>query len=91
MKGEARNTLMFQAGSLVGIKVRQQTHTQLVDDALDAFTKAEQKIVSAIGTIQEQINTEQEVIKAAEKRADEAGVSKDKLSRVLDRLKSLTA
>lgn len=89
MKADNRTSLLTQAGALVGIKVR--THTELVDDALDAFTKAEQKMESAITTINQQIADEQKAIAEAQSRVEAAAGSKDKLSRVLDRVRALTA
>lgn len=84
-----RDSLLTQAGALVGIKVR--THTELVDDALDAFTKAEQKMESATTTINQQIQAEEVAIQEARERQQAAVGSKDKLSRVLDRVRALTA
>lgn len=66
-------------------------HQALVADALDAFTKAEQKMQGAIELIDNQIADEQAAIVEAQKRVEEAGNSKAKLSRVLDRVKALTA
>jgi hypothetical protein len=66
------------------------TNDQLVNDALDAFTKAEEKMNNAITLIEENVKAEQEEIKAAEKRIADADASKARLTRVIDRLKALT-
>lgn len=66
-------------------------HTQLVDSALEAFSKAETQMGDAINQIQLQIDDEQRAIQEAQKRVEEAGQSKDKLTRVLDRVRAFTA
>ena len=87
-----RDSILTQAGKIVGIKVRvTHNHEALVDDALDAFTKAEIKMESAIRTISDQINAEEIAIQEARERQQAAVGSKDKLSRVLDRVRALTA
>lgn len=83
-------SILSMAGQLVGIKVRGATNDQLVNEALDAFTKAEEKMNNAINLIEENVKAEQEEIKAAEKRIEQAGASKARLTRVIDRLKALT-
>lgn len=84
-------SFLTKAGELVGFKVRGLSHTELVDDALDAFTKAEAKMTTAIKTIDSQISEEEKEIQEAQKRITAAAQSKDKLTRVLDRVKALTA
>lgn len=66
------------------------SNDQLVNEALEAFTKAEDKMNSAISLIDQNVKEEQEAIKAAELRITEAGASKARLTRVIDRLKALT-
>lgn len=85
------NNIFITAGKFVGIKSKFLDHTKLVDDALDAFTKAEQKMESAIDQIDELILIEKVAIEEANKRVEDAGSSKDKLTRVLDRVRALTA
>lgn len=67
------------------------SHEDLVTDALDAFTKAELKMETAIRTISDQITAEEIAIQEARERQQAATSSKDKLSRVLDRVRALTA
>lgn len=66
------------------------SNEQLVDEALDAFTKAEDKMNNAITLIDQNVKEEQEAIKAAEQRISQADASKARLTRVIDRLKALT-
>lgn len=66
-------------------------HEDLVTDALDAFSKAEIKMESAIRKISDQINDDEIAIQEARERQEAALGSKDKLSRVLDRVRALTA
>ena len=82
---------LVAAGKFVGVVKNPVNHEALVDDALDAFTKAEKKMENAIIQIDAQIAEEQLAIVEAQKRVDAAGNSKDKLSRVIDRIKALTA
>lgn len=89
-RNEPTVSLLTQAGKLVGIKVRGQTNDQLVNDALEAFTKAEEKMNSAITLIDQNVKAEEQAIKDAEQRINEAGESKARLTRVIDRLKALT-
>lgn len=67
------------------------SHEDLVTDALDAFSKAEIKMESAIRKISDQINDDEIAIQEARERQEAALGSKDKLSRVLDRVRALTA
>lgn len=67
------------------------THVELVDNALDAFTKAEEQMNSAIDQIQAQIDDEEKEIAIRQGKILGANASKDRLSRVLDRVKALTA
>lgn len=66
------------------------TNDQLVNDALDSFNKAEEKMNNAIAAIDANVKEEQEVIKAAEQRIEQAGSAKARLTRIIDRLKALT-
>lgn len=86
-----RDSLFTQAGKIVGIKVRTHNHEALVSEALDAFTKAEQKMKDSINLINDQINAEEIAIQEARERQQAAVGSKDKLTRVLDRIKAFTA
>lgn len=86
-----RDSLIMQAGKIVGIKVRGQGHEELVAEALDAFTKAEEKMVGTIQLIDAQIADEEKAIKEAQDRVEAANGSKAKVNRVLDRLKAFTA
>lgn len=87
-----RDSLFMQAGKIVGIKVRTtRDHEALVTDALDAFTKAEKKMEDSINLINEQIAEEAKIAREAEERMQSAKGSKDKLTRVLDRIKAFTA
>ena len=67
------------------------SHTELVDNALEAFTKAEAQMGEAISKIDADITAEQQAIVEANARIAAAGASKDRLARVLDRVKALTA
>lgn len=87
-----RDSLFTQAGKIVGIKVRvTHNHEALVSEALDAFTKAEQKMEDSINLINDQIAEEAKIAREAEERMQSAKGSKDKLTRVLDRIKAFTA
>ena len=86
-----RDSLFTQAGKIVGIKVRTHNHEALVSEALDAFTKAEQKMEYSINLINDQIAEEEKIAREAEERMQSAKGSKDKLTRVLDRIKAFTA
>lgn len=66
-------------------------HAKLVDNALSAFTKAEQGVQDAITQIDADIEKEQQEIRDAEFRIEQAGESRNRLSRVLDRVKAFTA
>lgn len=83
-------SLLTKAGNLVGIKVRGMSPDQLVEDALASFQKAEDKMNNAIAQINDNVKVEQEAIKAAEQRIQQADASKARLTRVIDRLKALT-
>jgi len=78
------NAARFAIGSKKG-------HADLVDDALQAFTAAEAKMEGAINQINEEISAEAKIAREAQERMESAKGSKDKLTRVLDRLKALTA
>lgn len=67
------------------------SHTELVDSALDAFTKAEKQMTNAIEQIQCHIDDEEKEIATRQGKILAAGDSKDRLTRVLDRVKALTA
>lgn len=81
---------LVAAGKFVGV-VKTTDHEALVNDALDAFTKAEQKMEGAIAQIDAQIAEEQKAITEAQQRVTAAGNSKEKLSRVIERIKAFTA
>lgn len=66
------------------------TNDQLVNDALESFNKAEEKMNNAIAAIDANVKEEKEAIKAAEQRIEQAGSAKSRLTRVIDRLKALT-
>lgn len=70
---------------------RKPSHEALVESALEAFTKAETQMGDAINQIQLQIDDEQRAIEEAQQRVEAAGKSKDKLNRVLDRVRAFTA
>jgi hypothetical protein len=79
-------------GTVLGLFTKTKvSHTQLVDNALEAFTKAETQMGEAINLIEQDIQAEQEAIQEAQRRITDAAQSKDRLSRVLDRVKALTA
>lgn len=67
------------------------SHEAIVNEALAAFTKAETQMDDAIKQIDADIETEKQAIKDAEKRIADAGGSKDRLTRVLDRVRAFTA
>lgn len=85
-----RDSLLAQAGKIVGISVSVD-HDKLVTEALDAFTKAEQKMEGAIAQIDSDIAAKEKEVAKIQGSIQNAGVSKDKLSRVLDRIKAFTA
>jgi len=66
-------------------------HEDLVSDALDAFTKAEAKMDSAIIKIEASIVAQEAEVAKVQGQILAANESKDKLSRVLDRVRALTA
>lgn len=74
----------------LGFGPKKKTHGELVESALSAFTKAEQEMNEAIQLIDADVAAEQQAIRDAEQRIDEASNSRNRLSRVLDRLKALT-
>lgn len=80
---------LVTAGKFVGV-VKSTDHEALVADALDSFTKAEQKMEGAINQINAQIEQEQKEIALAKLRVDAAEQSMGKLARVLSRFKALT-
>ena len=90
IRKEPTVSLLTKAGELVGFKVRGLSNDDLVNEALDAFTSAEAKMNSAIIQIEANVKTEEEAIRAAEKRIEKADASKARLTRVIDRLKALT-
>lgn len=90
IRKEPTVSLLTKAGELVGFKVRGQTNDDLVNEALEAFTAAEEKMNSAIVKIDENVREEQEAIREATNRIEKAGQSKARLTRVIDRLKALT-
>jgi Asp-tRNA(Asn)/Glu-tRNA(Gln) amidotransferase A subunit family amidase len=69
---------------------RKISNEQLVNDALDSFNKAEEKMNNAISAIDANVKEEQEAIEAAQKRIEQADSAKARLTRVIDRLKALT-
>ena len=72
-------------------KNKQVGHTKLVENALDAFTKAEQQMTEAITQINEEVAEEARIAREAEQRMEAAKQSAQKLSRVLERVKAFTA
>jgi hypothetical protein len=66
-------------------------HNLLVENALEAFTKAEQGMTEAINLIDADIKLQEELIKETEKKISDAEGSKNRLTRTLDRLKAFTA
>ena len=83
------NQILVSAGNFfVGKK---PSHEALVESALEAFTKAETQMGDAINQIQLQIDDEQRAIAEAQQRVESASQSKDKLNRVLDRVRAFTA
>jgi antitoxin component HigA of HigAB toxin-antitoxin module len=67
------------------------SHTVLVEEALDAFTKAEQKMSAAIDTINIHIDADNREVQEINERIESSNKSKDRITRVLDRVKALTA
>lgn len=87
-----RDSLLTQAGKIVGISVKVTVdHNKLIDEALDAFTKAEQKMEGAIAQIDADIAEKEKEVAQIQQNITRAGESKGKLSRVLDRIKAFTA
>lgn len=71
--------------------VIENNHEELVADALDAFTKAEAKMDAAIEKINDQIAAHAQAAVDAQNRMNAAKDSGDKLRRVLERVRALTA
>lgn len=71
--------------------VIENNHEDLVADALDAFTKAEAKMDAAIEKINDQIAAHAQAAVDAQNRMNAAKDSGDKLRRVLERVRALTA
>lgn len=65
-------------------------HTQLVSEALDMFTQAEEKMANAVKSIETSIADDKKEIETIGHRIDAQEASKSKLTRVMDRLKALT-
>lgn len=76
-------------GDFFSVKVKRD-HNKLVNEALDVFQKAEDKMLNAIEQINDDIEDEKKAIKEAEQRIADSECSKGRLNRVLDRLKALT-
>lgn len=66
-------------------------HEALVANALDAFTQAENKMSAAIATIQTDIDKKESEVAKIQGQILGAEESKSKLSRVLERVRALTA
>lgn len=62
----------------------------LVNDALEAFTKAEQKMSEAVTIIDKQIESDEEEIKAIKQGIVSQVESKSRLLRVIERVKAIT-
>lgn len=75
----------------IGLGVKTTDHESLVTDALDAFTKAEQKMEGAIAQIDADIDAKEKEVAQIQENIVQAGESKGKLTRVLDRIKAFTA
>lgn len=67
------------------------SHEAIANEALDLFTKAEEKMDSAIKQIDALVEQERKAIEEANTRIDAAAGSKDRLTRTLDRVRALTA
>lgn len=81
-------------GNLFGLLDSNTTrldHSKIVETALDAFTKAEKGVQTAIEQIDADIEKQQQEIRDAEQRIEQAGESRNRLTRVLDRVKAFTA
>lgn len=83
-------------GNLFGLfnttsTVIDNNHEDLVSDALDAFTKAEAKMDAAIEKINDQVAAHAQAAVDAQNRMNAAKDSGDKLRRVLERVRALTA
>ena len=83
------NQILVSAGNFfVGKK---PSHEALVESALEAFTKAETQMGDAINQIQLSIDEEEKEIARRQGEVLRANDSKDKLTRVLDRVRAFTA
>ncbi len=77
-------------GNILGLSFKvKRDHNQLVDDALDMFSKAEAKMESAIEQINSDIDSDRKEIADIENRIYASEQSMGKLTRVLGRLKAL--
>lgn len=90
IRKEPTVSLLTKAGEFVGIKVRGLSPDDLVADALESFSAAEQKMNAAIEQLDQRVADEEKEIRLAEKRIETAENAKSRLTRVIDRLKALT-
>ncbi|AXF53010.1 MAG: hypothetical protein [Caudoviricetes sp.] len=65
-------------------------HGKIVENALEAFKTAEKGIEDAIKVIETDVELEQKAIKESEQRIADADGHKDRLTRVLDRVRKFT-
>ncbi len=65
-------------------------HSAIVEDALAAFNTAERGLADAIQVIEADVELERKAIQEAEQRIADAGGHKDRLTRVLDRVRKFT-
>lgn len=79
----------FLAG--LGFGKPQRTHTDVMNDALQAFTDAEVKMQAAVKEIGKQIEGHREQAEFHQNKAVEAGESLSRIERVKARFANLTA
>lgn len=66
---------------------KQKSHTEILDNALGSFNKAQQELSEAYDVIEKQIAQEEKEIAEKQKRVEEAGESLSKLGRIKDRVR----
>lgn len=66
---------------------KQKSHTEILENALGSFNKAQQELTEAYDTIEKQIAQEEREIAEKQQRVQEASESLSKLGRIKDRVR----
>lgn len=83
-------TLTALAGTVTSMFKQKRSHVEVMNDALDMFTKAEVELNTAISLINEEVSEEARIAREAEERMKAAQESGNRLQRTLQRLKAIT-